>query len=107
MSDAVLAARLRTLVGHGVLDAVPYREPGTRTRHEYRLTERGLELYPVMIALLNWGDAHRVGVEGPPLEVTHTGCGEPVRAVVRCADGHELASPREGRVRPGPGARAL
>lgn len=105
VSDAVLSARLRTLVEYGVLEATPYREPGSRTRNEYRLTERGLELYPVMIALLRWGDAHRAGQEGPPLEVTHADCGEPLHAVVRCAAGHELGSPREGRVRPGPGAR--
>ncbi|QTV79786.1 winged helix-turn-helix transcriptional regulator [Microbacterium sp. NIBRBAC000506063] len=64
MSDAVLSARLRTLVDQGVLAAVPYKEPGARTRYEYRLTEKGLDLYPVLIALLQWGDKHRADPAG-------------------------------------------
>lgn len=107
VSDPVLADRLRKLVNAGVLEATPYREPGRRTRNEYRLTARGLDLYPVMISLLQWGDRHRSGPEGPPLEVSHRGCGEPLRAVVRCAAGHELEWPGEGSVAPGPGAREL
>ncbi|MCD2263752.1 helix-turn-helix transcriptional regulator [Dietzia aurantiaca] len=105
VSDAVLSARLRRLVEAGVLEAVPYQEPGSRTRNEYRLTSRGHDLYPVMIALLNWGDEHRAGSDGPPLEVVHDGCGEPARVEVRCAAGHVLDSARESRVSPGPGAR--
>jgi hypothetical protein len=84
---------------------MPYREPGQRTRYEYRLTEAGLDLYPVLVALLRWGDRHRPDPAGPPLELTHRDCGESVDLVLRCEAGHQLASARE--VRPRPGAAAL
>ena len=56
ITDAVAAARLRELVADGLLAREPYREPGQRTRHEYRLTEKGADLFPVLVALLQWGD---------------------------------------------------
>lgn len=105
MSDSLLADRLRKLVAAEVLVAVPYRDPGRRLRHEYRLTEKGIDLHPVMIALLQWGDRYCADPEGPALTVTHAGCGELVEAVVECADGHRLASAAEARADPGPGAR--
>ncbi len=104
MSDAVLSARLRTLVHQGVLAAVPYRETGARTRHEYRLTEKGLELYPVMIALLQWGDKYRADAAGPAIKVIHRDCGAPLRVIVECAEGHAVPA-REASSIPGPGAR--
>lgn len=105
VSDPVLADRLRTLVAAGLLEAVPYSEPGRRTRKEYRLTAKGRDLYPVLIALLQWGDKHCSDPDGPPLRVTHRGCGEPVETRVMCAAGHELASPRDGETSAGPGAK--
>lgn len=105
VSDPVLADRLRKLVSAGALEATPYQEPGRRTRYEYRLTNKGLDLYPVMIALLRWGDRYCADSAGPSALVTHQGCDHPVEAVVECTAGHKLASPRHGRVTPGPGAR--
>lgn len=105
VSDPVLADRLRKLVAAGVLEVSPYREPGDRLRHEYRLTEKGLDLYPVLIAMLRWGDRHCADPAGPSVVVTHRDCGHPVEAVVQCAGGHRLASARESRATPGPGAR--
>ena len=105
VSDPVLSDRLRTLVAAGVLEARPYREQGQRARKEYRLTDKGLDLYPVMISLLRWGDEHCAGDESPPLEVTHRDCGEPVRAVVECAAGHAIASPRDAVASAGERAR--
>lgn len=95
VSDPVLSDRLRKLVNSGVLEARRYREPGRRARKEYRLTDKGLDLYPVMISLLKWGDEHCANVGGPPLAVRHRDCGEPVGAVVECAAGHTISSPRE------------
>ena len=103
VSDPILSDRLRKLVGAGVLEARPYREPGQRARKEYRLTDRGLDLYPVMISLLRWGDRHGASAadeqdevqSGPRLEVRHRDCGERVRAVVQCEAGHTISSPRE------------
>ncbi|MEN3360109.1 MAG: hypothetical protein V7637_4091 [Mycobacteriales bacterium] len=101
----VLSQRLGRLVDVGLLRRVPYREPGQRTRYEYRLTEAGLDLYPILVALLSWGDRYRPNPEGPAVELTHRGCGEPVSLALRCASGHELASAREVRPRPGAAAR--
>jgi len=105
ISDAVLADRLRTLTDAGVLAAAPYKEQGRRTRHEYRLTARGLDLYPVLVSLLQWGDRHLGDADGPAVVLTHRDCGEEVHAVVTCAAGHALESAREGAAHPGPGAR--
>lgn len=105
ISDAVLSDRLRKLVAAGVLEASPYRESGRRTRHEYRLTTKGLDLYPALIALLNWGDRYCADPQGPSVVVRHRDCGEQVEAAVLCASGHRLDSARDGSAFPGPGAR--
>ncbi|WP_166822293.1 winged helix-turn-helix transcriptional regulator [Brevibacterium limosum] len=104
VSDPVLAERLRTLVAAGLLEPASYSEPGRRARKEYRLTDKGRDLYPVLIALLQWGDKHCSEPDGPPVRVTHRDCGEPVEAKVMCAAGHELTAPSEGQTAPGPGA---
>jgi len=104
----VLSARLGSLVDAGLLRRHPYREPGQRTRYEYRLTEAGMDLYPVLVALLRWGDRYLVQpTGGPSVELTHRDCGEPVDLVLRCRGQHELTSAREVAPRPGPGARLL
>jgi DNA-binding HxlR family transcriptional regulator len=90
VTEAVAAARLRELTDAGVLRREPYREPGQRTRHQYRLTEMGLDLFPALIALAQWGDKYLAGPGGPPLLWRHAECGEPVGAEVRCAAGHEV-----------------
>jgi DNA-binding HxlR family transcriptional regulator len=102
----VLSARLNRLVEEDLLRKVPYREPGQRQRDEYRLTQKGLDLYPIMIALMHWGDRYVADPEGPSVIVTHRDCGAPVEQYFRCADGHEIAGPREVTRIPGPGAAA-
>ncbi|MFT3662794.1 MAG: helix-turn-helix domain-containing protein [Gordonia sp. (in: high G+C Gram-positive bacteria)] len=89
-SRAILGARLRSLTEAGVLEKVEYREPGSRTRHEYQLTPAGRELQPVLTALMQWGDKHLAGPAGPPLTVIHANCGAQVRAALRCECGHVL-----------------
>jgi DNA-binding HxlR family transcriptional regulator len=69
----VLAARLERLVGEGILEKAPYQE--RPTRHEYRLTEKGLDLWPIFVELLRWGDRHAPGPEGPPVLLRHRDCG--------------------------------
>ena len=101
----VLANRLATLVDNDVLRREPYREPGSRARHEYRLTAKGFDLYPVLIAVAGWGNRYLADPVGPPLRFEHRDCGAPVGTAVRCADGHEIADYREVLPRPGPGAR--
>jgi DNA-binding HxlR family transcriptional regulator len=90
VTEAVAAARLRELTEAGLLRREPYREPGQRTRQAYRLTTMGLDLLPALMALAQWGDTYLSGPVGPPLLWRHAGCGEPVRAEVRCAAGHEV-----------------
>jgi DNA-binding HxlR family transcriptional regulator len=99
-----LADRLALLVDHGVLRREPYREPGARVRYEYRPTRQGFDLYPILVALRQWGDRYLADADGPPLVQVHRGCGQPVTAVLRCAADHSVA-PRDVLPRPGPGAR--
>jgi len=101
----VLSARLTRLVEEGLLRKVPYREPGQRQRDEYRLTQMGLDLYPTLMALMRWGDRYLSDDGGPPLRITHRGCGALVEQHFRCAEGHEVSGPREVTPVPGPGAR--
>ena len=103
----VLSDRLARLVGEGLLRKVPYQEDGQRRRYEYRLTEKGLDLYPVLVALMGWGDRHAVGSAGPQVLLYHRDCGEPVRLQLSCRAGHVLASAREITPVPGPGARKI
>ena len=64
MPRQVLSQRLARLVDEGLLRKVPYQENGQRPRSEYRLTEKGLDLYPVLLAMMEWGDKHAVGAPG-------------------------------------------
>jgi DNA-binding HxlR family transcriptional regulator len=103
----VLSSRLARLVEDGILRKVPYQEAGQRPRLEYRLTEKGLDLYPVIAALLAWGDKHAAAPGGPAVELTHRDCGAPVFLQLTCAAGHLLGSAREVTPVPGPGARRV
>jgi DNA-binding HxlR family transcriptional regulator len=89
ISEPVAAARLRELVDEGLLVREPYRDAGQRTRQGYRLTEKGAELFPVVVALMQWGDRW-IADDGGPVELTHRGCGEPVEAEIRCTAGHRV-----------------
>ncbi|MBV8160303.1 MAG: helix-turn-helix transcriptional regulator, partial [Acidimicrobiia bacterium] len=80
----VLADRLKTLVDAGVLEKRRYSE--RPDRFEYRLTEKGLDLWPVLISLLRWGDKWVTGSEGPPVEVAHKGCGTAVNPELACPE---------------------
>jgi DNA-binding HxlR family transcriptional regulator len=86
----VLADRLARLAGSGLAKRVPYRQPGHRARHEYRLTGAGVDLCTVMVAFAGWGDRHLAGAVGPPARFEHRGCGAPVRAALLCGHGHLL-----------------
>ncbi|HLH58383.1 MAG TPA: helix-turn-helix domain-containing protein [Streptosporangiaceae bacterium] len=103
----VLSDRLSRLVRDGLLRRVPYQEEGQRTRHEYRLTGKGVDLYPILVALMHWGDRYGTGAAGPNVTLTHRDCGQPVHLRLTCEDGHTLDSAREVTPIPGPGARKL
>jgi DNA-binding HxlR family transcriptional regulator len=89
ISEPVTAARLHELVDHGLLERESYREPGQRTRQSYRLTDKGADLFPVLVALMQWGDRW-LDDRGGPVELRHRDCGERVTAELRCAAGHEV-----------------
>lgn len=103
----ILSARLRTLADEGILSRNPYRDPGSRVRYEYRLTEKGLELFPALVALMQWGDRFAADDAGPAVEVHHRGCDELVRVELRCGAGHGPLSARDTDAQPGAGARAV
>lgn len=89
VSESVAAARLKALVEAGLLERQPYREPGERTRHEYRLTPMGADFFPVLVALVAWGDRWDGSAR---VELTHHDCGAPLRAEVRCTEGHAVTA---------------
>ncbi|MGO8960944.1 MAG: winged helix-turn-helix transcriptional regulator [Streptosporangiaceae bacterium] len=103
----LLSDRLAKLVAQGILRRVPYQEDGQRARSEYRLTETGIDLFPVIAALLAWGDKHAAWPGGPAVVLTHRGCGAPVQLELTCAEGHVLGSARDVTPLPGPGARRV
>ena len=89
----VLATRLQGLVDHGILERHLYQE--RPERFEYRLTERGRDLYPVLISLMRWGDKHAVGDDGPPVLLTHEPCGHDPEAALVCTSCGQQLDPRE------------
>ena len=95
----VLSERLALLVKEGVLCKVPYQEGPTR--YEYRLTEKGLALYPALISLVHWGDRYYAGKAGPPIVHTHKPCGHDFRSVLTCSECGEVLDARAVAIRPG------
>ena len=100
----VLADRLKKLVAHGVLKRVPYQQHPTR--YEYRLTQAGLDMYPVLTCLRHWGDRHAAGRNGPPLLFRHRDCGQIFDPVLTCSGCGEPIDPHAVDVLPGPGSNA-
>ncbi len=105
LSRQVLSDRLVKLVDQGLLRKHVYQAPGSRPRSEYRLTEKGFDLYPVVLALLEWGNRYECGPDGPLVKYVHRDCGEEIHLVPRCDAGHDVTEPRQAVPRPGPGAR--
>jgi len=101
----VLSQRLARLVAAGLVEPRAYREPGARERHEYRLSDPGRELIPILVAFMEWGDRNLAGPEGAPAVVRHADCGARIKIMLTCEDGHELGERPRLRVEPGPGSR--
>jgi DNA-binding HxlR family transcriptional regulator len=90
----VLADRLRQLVDAGMLERVRYRRDPDW--YEYRLTERGLDLYPVIVGLMRWADRHFAkdhGIAAP--ELIHRSCGKPADPYLACSHCHEPLAARD------------
>jgi len=109
----VLAARLKTLVEHGVLETRLYSDHPPRK--DYVLTQKGRDLQPVLLMLKAWGDRHVYGEDAAPLEITHScgaaltprlvcaACGEAVGA--RDLKSHRRPAPNVGEALAGPATR--
>lgn len=81
IASNLLTDRLNTLVSEGILTRIPYQQ--RPVRHEYRLTTAGLELSPVLISIMKWGETHRL--EGrTPTTLVHAACDAPIENITRC-----------------------
>jgi DNA-binding HxlR family transcriptional regulator len=98
----VLHTRLQTLLEEGVLEKHPYQEHPLR--YEYLLTEKGLDLWPTMVALMKWGDRHMPTPAGPPVLLEHKDCGGSVDEHRVCEVCGAYLSVRQVHAKPGPGA---
>lgn len=104
ISTSVLAARLKTLTDADVFKRVQSEADGRS--FEYRLTEKGRELYPLVVCMYEWGEKWYPNKKGPRMYLQEISTGKPVRGVaVIASDGHVLDS-REIRSVAGPGANA-
>jgi DNA-binding HxlR family transcriptional regulator len=97
----VLSSRLARLVDEGILEKRLYQE--RPERYEYRLTEKGIDLWPVLISLVKWGDQH-AAASGPPRIIEHRGCGGQVNDHLSCDRCGQPLGARDVITRPGPGA---
>ena len=97
ISRSVIADRLKTLTDEGVLRRDAYQD--RPVRHEYRLTDKGLALHPVMMAIVHWGDVHYAGEDGPPVIHRHKACGCDFTPVQTCSVCGEPVVAREVEVR--------
>ena len=99
-----LSARLQRLVDEGILERRAYqRHP---ERYEYFLTEKGLDLWPALVALLHWGDRYSPAPDGPPMLIVHKECGGEVNDRGICERCGKLLRARDARALPGPGLGA-
>jgi DNA-binding HxlR family transcriptional regulator len=89
----ILSDRLRILVDRGIMDRQLYqRRPD---RYEYRLTDKGADLYAVLVSLMRWGDKHMV--DEPPVRLIHEACGKPADPEMRCVSCQEPIGWRDVR----------
>jgi len=99
----VLSARLQRLVDEEILERRAYQE--SPPRYEYFLTQKGLDLWPALIALLNWGDRYSPSPEGPRRLIVHKECGGTVSERGICESCGKLLTARDAKQVPGPGAK--
>jgi DNA-binding HxlR family transcriptional regulator len=97
ISRSIVADRLKRLVAEGVLRRERYQE--RPVREEYRLTDKGLALHPVIMAIVHWGDVFYADESGPPLIHRHKPCGCDFAPVMSCSECGEPVTAREVEVR--------
>lgn len=97
----ILTVRLNRLVKEGLLRRVEYQQKPKR--YEYRLTQKGRDVYPILAAMAAWGDRWLTGPEGTPLVLHHITCDHDMHAVVTCSECDQPIDVRQVQARPGPG----
>jgi DNA-binding HxlR family transcriptional regulator len=100
----VLSDRLQRLVDEGLLERRRYQE--RPERFEYRLSQKGIDLWPAIVTLMKWGDRYYAPPEGPPRVVRHRGCGGEVSDRLTCSVCGKPLTARDVVSEPGPGAGA-
>ena len=100
----ILFDRLNKLVAGGILERRLYSE--RPPRYEYRLTEKGLDLYGILIELMRWGNKWAPSPNGPGVILQHKTCGKVIEPALVCPECGEALHPRNMRALPGPGAMA-
>jgi DNA-binding HxlR family transcriptional regulator len=101
ISRNILTLRLNALTDEGLLTRVPYQE--RPVRYEYRLTDKGRDVYPILAAMAAFGDKWLLGDDSPPLVLRHTTCDHDMHAVITCSECARPIDVRHVRARPGPG----
>jgi DNA-binding HxlR family transcriptional regulator len=97
----ILSDRLQKLVANGILERRPYQD--RPRRFEYRLTDKGLDLYPTLVTLMKWGDRY-LAERGPAIVLEHQTCGHEMTPELVCAHCGDPVHARTMRARVGPGA---
>jgi DNA-binding HxlR family transcriptional regulator len=102
IASNILSQRLATLVDEGIAERRRYSEHPER--FEYHLTDKGRELLPLQLALLDWGDKYMSADAGAPVESVHTECGHAFHMVPTCSHCGEEIKRGTVEARLGPGA---
>lgn len=102
ISRNILSSRLKLLVSQGIFEEHPYGP--SKVRNEYRLAQAGRDIFPIVIALLQWGDKYLVGSRGPSIVLQHTPCGKDADPLLICRGCREPIELGEILPTPGPGA---
>ncbi|MEE6179225.1 winged helix-turn-helix transcriptional regulator [Mycobacterium sp. 050134] len=97
LATNVLSARLQKLVEHGVMER-------SGSRGSYHLTEKGRDLFPVVLTLMAWADRHEPGPKGPEVLILHNDCDHEAGGALRCEHCYQPIELRDLRVVPAPGA---
>jgi DNA-binding HxlR family transcriptional regulator len=98
----ILADRLQALVANGILERREYQQ--RPVRFEYRLTQKGLDLYPILLGLMEWGARYETGKEGTLVTVRHKTCGTVGQPQLACPGCGEHVTARDMEALPGSGA---
>lgn len=103
ISTNILTDRLRRLVEHEVVERKPYGNHSNR--YEYKLTPKGEDAIPIILAMVAWGDRWETGKTGPPTVIVHEDCGHPTKTVMHCSECGDELHLEALSYRRGPGSR--